>query len=265
MVQSDMILSLLEIDNKIQKGLFDKKGNTVSIKKIIMLREDILNFIKNTSSEADKLQSITHEIDWGKYPNLLKQLLENRFIYILELKKGLDIEKIWQEYFDFNYNEHPFKILLRIIVCRPRDMIYLITRIFESAINNGNSKATKQDLNNATKEYLKFFEDNIISETVSEFPNIRDIITKLKKFYGETIEYKNLIKILKDMKLSKEVCERIIKILFKKQFLAYNNLDKNQKYMDYDIFLDVLSKRFFFFFRKKVNLIINPKYQYLKT
>lgn len=154
-----MILSLFESSNKLLNEIKSAKVDDAKINTIIFLRKDIFEYVLSVAREPDKLTVRSYEINWLNYPNLLKRLVEERFRFILDLSQPSDIEKVWTEYFDISKSvgEHPFDVVKKIIAFRPRDIIYFFTKLFESAVNNGNIKVSKKDLEYAIGVYGYFF------------------------------------------------------------------------------------------------------------
>ncbi len=266
-IQSEMMSTLLEIENKIQKELLSKDSQ-VEVKQIIFLREDIFNYIRNEVAEPDKLVLMAHYINWEDYPGLLKKLIENRFAHILKLDESdseLLEKKAWREFFNFKEKRHPFEIIQEIITKRPRDLIYFVAKLFESAINNGNHKVDRKDLKYAITSYTEFLNNNLIAETRAEFPEISEILTRLQEYHGKQIEYRKFIKILREFKFNQLKKEKLIETLFNKSYMLGYDKKADKPFDDVKILKKKLGEKRFFFFRNKVFLIAHAKYYLLKN
>ena len=260
-IQSEMILSLMEIENKILSDLMSKKDE-VTIKQIVLLRKDIFDYIIKNSAEPDKIISLAHEIDWESYPILLKQLIEDRFRYIFKREKGDNVEDIWNEFFDL---KDPFKEIEEIVTKRPRDVIYFITRLFESAINNNHGKVSTSDYEKAIDEYSNFINNSLITETNAEYPEINQILSKLQKHFGQIVEYKIFKSIIESSGVRKDRIERLIEALFAKGYLLGFDEKEGKPFSDLEILKEKLKKRRFIFLPNKVFLIAHAKYWFIKN
>ncbi len=264
-VQVEMILALFEIENKIRHELISDTNSKIEIKQIVFLREDIFNYIKKQSIEPDKLTTMSHEIDWENYPLLLRDLVENRFGHILNLKDKQEIEKrAWREFFNFKEKKHPYDLILEIVTKRPRDLIYFVAKLFESAINNDHNKVDNEDLEYAIINYTEFLNDNLIAETRAEFPEISNILGKLQKYHGERFEYNQFTKILGEFKLDHAKQRKLIETLFDKGYMLGYDEKTNQPFSDIEVLNGKLQEKKLFFFPNKVYLIAHAKYYFIK-
>ena len=177
-LQADMILELLEYTASLNHFY----NASVPVK--IFLRKDIFNYLLSTAREADKLKLESYEIKWNDFPQELKHILEARFRYALE-EENLNNIDVWKDYFKFTNKKDPFEVILKQIVKRPRDIIYFVSRLFESAINRNSLYVEDDDLIYANNEYLNFLYTNLISEYKVEYPEIDKILALLKETYKD--------------------------------------------------------------------------------
>jgi hypothetical protein len=266
--QSEMILTLLEMENKLRKDITDRTGSKVGIKEIIFLRKDIFDYICRYTIEPDKLTTMSHEINWEEYPELLRRLIENRFKYILSLQNDNEIEdRAWREFFDFKKSggEHPYETIQGITTRRPRDLIYFISRLFESAINNGHVKVDDKDLSYAISSYTNFLNNNLIAETKAEFPEIAKIIEKLHKHRGEKLEYKKFRNIVRSFEYDPYRIDKLVKTLFRNDYMVGFDEKTNKAFSDFEVLKTKLREKRYFFFPNKVYVIAHAKYYYIKN
>jgi len=266
-IQSEMILTLLEIDEKIKQDLISKERTRVNVKQIIFLRKDIFDYIRNVATEPDKLTTMSHEIQWENYPNLLRDLINNRFKHILGLNSDTEVEdKAWHDFFDIKdkSKRHPYDIIRDIITCRPRDLIYFISRLFESAINKGHSKVNQEDLHYAIVSYTAFLNNNLIAETRAEFPEIPNILAKLQEHHGEKIEYRKFCRIVRSFSYDQKKLEKLIATFFDKGYMLGYDDKTGKPFSDLDILKKKLEERRFFFLHNKVYVIAHAKYYFIK-
>lgn len=265
--QTEMLLTLLEMENKIKKDLEVDKETRVEVKEMIFIRKDIFEYVLKDSNEPDKLALISHEINWEEYPSLLKTLIDNRFKHILTLRTEEDVEqKGWKAFFDLGHKDkrHPYEIIKEIIILRPRDLIYFVRSLFESAINQGHAKVNKEDLQYAINSYTIFLNKNLIAETKAEFPEVENILAKLQEHRGEKLEYGKFCKIVKDFGYDSKKLEKLVKTLFEKDYMVGFDDKTNQSFTDLEILHKKLKERKYFVFKNKVYVIAHAKYYYIK-
>lgn len=268
-VQSEMILTLLEYAGHVQKEFVNKSGNNVDVKAFIFLRKDIFDFVKRQAREPDKLTIDSHEINWEDFPKLLQKLIEARFRYILDLDESYNMELIWKEYFDLDKKKHAFDMIKDACVLRPRDIIYFVSKLFESAINNSHSIVQFNDFEYAVNAYTSFLHMNLIAETSAEFPKIDEILSKLQENFGQPIDYYKFKGIISSFEHDEYTANKLIEALFAKGYLV--GIDKKGDEIFSDIIklneklntksIPIIGR----FFKKKIYIIAHPKYQIRKV
>lgn len=263
-IQTEMIDSLLEIDNKIKKELVNKEDKQIDLKTIIFLRRDIFEYILKKVKEPDKLALMQNEIDWEKYPELLKKVIEKRFKYSLDIKNEQNIEKTWKEYFEIK-GKTPFDSIKSIVTLRPRDIIYFVSQLFDSAINRGGDKVINHDFENAIKNYASFLNENLIAETKAEYPEISAILSKLQEYHGKKLEYKTFSKILDSFHFNQKKKEKFTKILFNRGYMLGFDTATSQPFEDVDTLQRKLKEKRWYFFSNKVYVIAHAKYYTIKN
>ncbi len=265
-IQAEMIVSLLEVKEKIIHELPEIKFNFQST---IFLRKDIFEFISKHVNEPDKLLTQTHEINWEQYPEKLKELVDNRFRYLLELDPDVNIdEEIWNKYFDISNNkkDRAFDVIEKIITKRPRDLLYFLGRLLESAVNNNRNKVNSIDLNFAINNYTKFLSQNIIAEVRAFFPEIEGILTRLQAFHGEKMEYKEYLRITEEYGLNSSKAEDLVAHLFEKGYmLGYDSKTDSSFSSIEKLKVQLNEKRFFGLRKNKVYIIAHAKYYMIKN
>lgn len=264
-LQTDMILTLIDIENKIKNELKIGSASNISLKNIIFLRQDIYDYVRSRSIEPDKLTTMAHVIDWENYSALLREMLENRFVHILNIDKTAVEEKAWKAFFSFKGKKHPYDLISEIITKRPRDLIYFVGRLFESAINKDHKKVNDEDLQYAILSYTEFLNNNLIAETRAEFPDIAEVLSQLQGYNGEMIEYSKLDKILDACKYDKKRKKNLVETLFKKQYMLGFDTKTNEPFDDLEVLERKLKEKKWFFLRNKVFVIAHAKYYFIKN
>jgi hypothetical protein len=263
-IQTDMILSLLEIQDTIRKLLSENRRQQFEIRRVVFLRKDIFDYILSTVNEPDKFTAMSHEINWENYPALLKRVIDDRFKHILNLTTPQEVEKTWREYFDLAYDRHPFNVIEEIITKRPRDLIYFVSRLFESAINRGSQKVGIDDLRNAIESYTKFLNSNLIAETMAEYPEVSTILARLQEHHGKTMEYKVLSSILDEFKYDANRKDAFVSALFEKNYMVGYDEKTKTPFADIETLRRKLQERKYIFFTNTVYVICHAKYYYIR-
>jgi hypothetical protein len=270
-VQADMLLSLFEVTGIIEQDLAKDSKSKMKLRVILFLREDIFRYILNHAREPDKLMLYKHDIDWSNFPGKLKQLIEKRFQYVLNLDETANMDEIWVEYFNLNpyIKKTVFERLQEACLPRPRDMLMFMHQMFESAVNNSHDKVLEQDFQYALKKYADFLYQNLIAEMIAEFPNIREILNTLHEKYYDKIELEQLINESEKMPFNEcHPFDKLIDSLVSNGYFELRNMETGEKYTEFRIACDKLTQsytRFLFFKLKpkvpKIYAHLTPQYR----
>lgn len=263
-IQADLIISLYDATDKV-KTLLTDKNIKLDVKQILFLRKDIFDFVMNHVNEPDKLTTMSYEINWENYPQKLKTVIENRYMHALGLADETYTENTWREFFDIDDNRHPFDIIDELITRRPRDIIYFVSRLFESAVNKGHLKVNKDDLMYAIENYTIFLNKNLIAEVKAEYPEIMDILFKLQKHHGKIIEYAEYEAVLEEIGYDSEKRKSFTKTLFSKEYMIGYDNKKHEPIYDIAELEKRLNERRYFFIKNKVYVIAHAKYYFIKN
>jgi len=196
--QSIMINTLFEYIDKLKNEIENPK---IDIRSVLFLRKDIFNFILKDAQDSDKLMMDSFEINWVKFPMLLNTVVNNRLVSVLDSKDKID--DIWNNYFFFEEIIYPFEKIQKVIIKRPRDAIYFMSRLFESAVNHGKTRVDNTDFKYALEEYSKFLYNNLILEIRAIFPKIEELLCILKAEHPLIMEEAVIISIEKFYKIIK--------------------------------------------------------------
>lgn len=229
-VQADMILSLFEVIGVAENELCRRSKSEVKMKAILFLRYDIFKYILNVADEPDKLILYKNDVDWSSFPGKLKQLIEQRFRFVLNSD---NIDAVWTDYFDLdNKNKKSvFERLCESCLPRPRDMLMFMRQMFEAAVNNGHDKVKENDYKYALKEYAEFLYQNLIAEMSAEFPNIRSVLDLLHEKYHDRIDFEKLIKDL-ELVTDSDTVDSLVDALIANEYFILINADTGEKYHD---------------------------------
>lgn len=271
-IQTSMILSLFEVTGQIESHISSRHGQRVDIKVILFLRKDIFDYILRHAREPDKLILNKQEIDWAKNPNQLKLLIEKRFEYVLSLKSDDEIAKVWDKYFAVRLqpNKSVFSKIMEACIPRPRDLLMFMRNMFESAVNNGNSKVLEEDFEKALEEYSSYLYQNLVAEMVSEYPNIRNLLDRLHSGYIDRIEYVRLKEEALTILDDKSKLPQLINSLMENGYFRLSNSSNRIIYASFfeaeEEYQKKCKKIWFFTYRPRrttIDAVFTPQYKRL--
>jgi len=264
-LQSGLITSLINIDDKIKHLLVDRNDNPIGLKHLVFLRTDIYKYILENTIESDKITTQTQEISWENHPELLRKMIENRFKHVLNLNTQSDIEHTWDEFFDFVKSGHPYDEIDKITTRRPRDVLYFISKLLESAVNSNRRKVGSDDLAYAIESYATFLNQNLIEELKPRFSEIGMIFSALQKYHGKNLEYGLFMNILDDFKYDRARKDEVFEALFENKYIVEYNQKNDAPISDIDTFRTKLKEKRFIFFKNKLYVIAHAKYYFVKN
>lgn len=259
-LQSNMILTLLEVDSQIKNDLSNEKKDNISVFNYIFLREDIYNYISNKANEPDKLKTISYKINWEDYPLKLKELVELKLNHILNRSTTGSMQDIWDELFNIPCKTSVFDTIKDVIVLRPRDILFFIQSLFESAANYNHAKVEKSDFEYAVNQYTEFLNGNLIAEMKAEYVCIADILTLFQSY--QELRYKDYCTKLKSkFGYDEEQIKRLTIALFKNNYLTAFDKTIGQNCLSYAELEEALTKRIWFCFKHNIVLYVNSQYK----
>jgi hypothetical protein len=262
-IQSEMILTLLEFSGKLEQDIVVKQTSKPKVNTVIFLRKDIFDYIRKLAREPDKLAIRSFEIDWVAHPNLLKKMIEKRFEYVLNISPE-SAEKIWKDYFSIG-KMHAFDVIKGIVVLRPRDIIYFMSKMFESAVNNDNEVVKNSDMDYAIEAYTYFLHNNLIAEMKAEHPKIEEILSKLQHNYGDSIEYTKFRTTVSEFNYNENGIDYLLQSLLDKGYMLGVNERNKEVIYNLDVIKKLFyEKRYWFFKANRIILIPHPDEYFLK-
>jgi len=260
-LQTEMILSLLEFVGKLPNEL---QNSNIKVSSLILLRKDIFDYILSASREPDKLTAKTFEINWQNHESKLRDVIEKRFKHTLQLEDTSDSTVIWKEYFKLKSDQNPFNIILKIIVPRPRDVIYFVSKLFESAVNKNKTVVNEEDFDYATEAYSNFLHKNLIAELKAEYPEIENIMNEIQhKYYGYFLDYNKFRSFLDSIGYKDRKC-LFINTLFKNNYITCV-ANKKTLLKSFSELEEYNNKKRMFFLRKySVQVLLHPDWMLVK-
>ncbi|MCM3715869.1 nucleotide-binding protein [Alkalihalobacillus oceani] len=207
---SDLLFGLLNVVQKITEEFQRKsyKHLKVNLSLIVFLRSDIFSRIMNYAPERDKIPY--KHLSWSE-SRMLFRVIENRIEYSITGVTSPDV--LWEEYFCDKVRDLPLKEYVeKLILPRPRDIVFFFKEALQVAVNNGHSKVEEEDFIEAEYAYSHYALKSLLPENggrVKDFENIlyefageksilsRDEIEHYLADYGQDVE--ELITILCEM------------------------------------------------------------------
>jgi len=242
-LQSELILALFEVNTFIHKILPSNNSYEINVKEIFFLRKDIYNFIRKRHPDQDKMAINTVEIDWEPRKPLLKELIERRFQFVLQLDSLKEAQLVWSNHFNLDKPKDPIDVIFDVINLRPRDLIVFVSRLFETAFNHGRDKVSQEDFNNTLEVYSSIANQNIIAEIKAEYPYVEDVFVELQRYRTSAIQYPAFIKILTASGVPIPEQFPLIDTLFSKSYLLAFNKRSKTPISDIDTLMEELKPK----------------------
>ncbi|MBT3272128.1 MAG: hypothetical protein HN368_03160 [Spirochaetales bacterium] len=256
-LQADMILSLLSFNDRLTEEL---RNETIKPHTVIFLRNDIFEYVLDRAREPDKLVAKKTEVDWHRFPEKLKEMIEARFRYSLHRPQDAAVDDVWDQYFNLRRRIHPFEALRKVIVSRPRDYIFFLSKMFESAINHSKSASEDDDFDYALEAYSNYLYRNMIAETQARFPKIVNILKEVqKRSQSGVMDFREFERLLLEFGLSESQSFDLIRFLYEKEFVYAYNTQSGKVLASYiDLEKARNERRFILFRRNKISIQILP-------
>ena len=224
---STFLFGLISVSNRIKIELSPKSSNT-DFSLLIFLRSDIFAYIYKLARERDKIKY--QLITWDD-SELLLSVIEERLKYNFP---EYSIPQIWKNYFCSSIDNIPIKdYIIKNILPRPRDIIFLILEALKITVAKNHSKIEEDDIKNAQKRYSQYALDSLLveSEIDSDFEKL------LYEFVGcpYIISKARLEEIIRNTFDNKYTYEYLTKILCERSFLGRKIADNTFRYQyDFD-------------------------------
>jgi hypothetical protein len=240
---SSLILGLIHVSQNLAADFnFDKRvQRRMRFSLVIFLRSDIFSHLSDFANEKDKISHA--RLAWDDNDKLLA-VIDERFKSSIE---NLTAGQIWEKYFAQNINGIPVKeYLLRYIIPRPRDLIYLLKESIAEATSRGHVRVEENDIMSAQKRYSEYVLDSVVSEYVGdEF----DLLTVCFEFINQkpVLTLDELAKIFSLAGVPEDKHSSCLKILRNISFLGFR-IDKSMYRFVSDFGeskkLEVIARRF---------------------
>lgn len=172
-LQAQVMFALMGLDRELAGDFGDARVHAT-----LFLRRNIFEYILRDVRERDKLLGQTAELVWSDAA-LLGRVIRER-VRVACIRQGVAQAEVWGDIFPREVEGTPTeKWLYDHIMPRPRDLIHLIRKAMETAVNREHKSVYEADLIDAVRSYSAFAVNQVISEYESEEPWIAQTIFAL--------------------------------------------------------------------------------------
>lgn len=170
---SDLLLGLLSTVGKVERELVRDLpiSSNLAVTLSVFLRSDIFAHVKERAREPDKI--VASVVQWSD-GEVLRRVVEERFLS--SRRPGTLPKELWDRFFcaDIDGESTP-EYLLRRVLPRPRDLIFLCNAAVGVAINRGHQQVEASDIRAAEMLYSQFAFEALLVEngiTQQEFESV---------------------------------------------------------------------------------------------
>ena len=188
---AEVLLGLLTASGHIPREFLqkDSRRQRLNISLVTFLRSDIFYKVRQYAREPDKIRY--SRLEWGDR-DILRRVIEERFVASHD--GDISPEELWSQYFCEEVNGMPTRdYVLRVILPRPRDLIYFTNVAVSTAVNRRHTRVESDDILEAENQYSMYALESIVVENtlpnvdlesiIFEFVEANPVLTK-----GEVIE-----------------------------------------------------------------------------
>ena len=137
----------------------------------VFLRSDIFDAVASVAREPDKLPVV--RLEWED-PELLARVIEERF---LSSRPDSSADELWSRFFVGRIDGATARDrLLRRVMPRPRDLIYLTSTAIANAVNRRSDLVDVESIRAAERDYSQFAVDSILVEASTECESMDEVI-----------------------------------------------------------------------------------------
>lgn len=211
-----LLLGLLNVIQQVWRD-FRSEGPrrpSIPLKVVVLLRSDIFAEVFKRSHERDKL--VFSRVSWGD-GELLLRVLEERLVE--QDGDGSSQIRGWSDVFCDTVSGLPVgEFILKNVIARPRDLIYLAKTAHALAVNRGHSIVAEKDMVDAQVLYSQYALDSLTTGR-AQLPELESL---LYEFAGgpEIVSTEHLLQAMKHAGIGAERHEEIIDLLCDLEFLG---------------------------------------------
>jgi hypothetical protein len=165
-----LITATARVGDEMRYG--DRSRHSTKYTSAIFLRSDIFNRITEAADEPDK---ISHSrLTWND-TELLLRIIEER--YVASHGSASDPAEMWHKYFCPEVRGIPTRdYLVRRILPRPRDMVYIVKAAVSFAVNRKHDRVEQKDILDGEMQYSQYAWDSILVENNTIIPGLDKVL-----------------------------------------------------------------------------------------
>ncbi len=173
---SDLLFGLLNVSGRIASDF--RRDPTFrerfAFSVILFLRSDIFAAIIRFAHERDKVP--VQRMSWDD-PEMLLRVLEERFMKS-DVGLGSPIG-IWQEFFSATIRNRPTRqYIIETVLPRPRDLLFLVKRSLQFALNRSHGRIEEEDVLSAELEYSQFALNSLLAENAGQIVDFEKLLAQ---------------------------------------------------------------------------------------
>lgn len=208
--QSMFLLSLLAVVPEMKHDL--NKSNReaeASVDAVVFLRSDIFARVRVHSREPDKLP--VHYMAWPSHA-ALHRVIEERYASAVSYERPG--ERVWERIFPQRIDDVPTKEhILRRVLPRPRDVIFLCNAALESATMRDAGRVEKTDVVAAEQRYSAHAVDTVLVEAGDQRRAVESALFALMGAEGSVMTMEAAIDLVVDDCGTIEEAQRVVGLL----------------------------------------------------
>jgi len=204
------------------------------LKTVVFLRNDVFERLIDGMPDRGKESNISLD---NSDPEVLKEILKQRAVASLG-EKIESFDAFWASLFDRHVGgEDSFRYLLRHTLLRPRDVLNLVRKAVDVAVNRGHERVEEDDLRSAVSSQSNDFLRDLVYEVRDTNGASAELIDEFVGLRSD-LSQEELGRILSGAGSSSEQVAGLMDLLLWYSFLGLRRADGTELYSfqaDYDV------------------------------
>lgn len=226
-----LLRCLLVASRKLQKEMQRRR---VDLKTIIFLRNDVFERLVDGMPDRGKESSVSLD---NSDPEVLEEIIRQRAVASLG-ESIPSFEAFWVSLFDQHIGgEASFRYLLRHTFLRPRDVLELVRKAVDTAVNRGHERVEEDDLRTAVVSQSDDVKSDLIYEVRDTHGATAELIDEFVGV-GHELSEEEMTNVLRATSSTDGDVRRVVDLLLWYSFVGLKRDDGSEMYsfqMDYDI------------------------------
>lgn len=226
-----LLRCLLVATRKLQKEMQRRR---VDLKTVIFLRNDVFERLIDGMPDRGKESSVSLD---NSDPEVLEEIIRQRAVTSLG-ENIASFDAFWGSLFDQHIGgEASFRYLLRHTFLRPRDILGLVRKAVDTAVNRGHERVEESDLRAAVISQSDDAKSDMTYEVRDTHGSAADLIDEFIGL-GPEISQVQMTEVLRKKGTTDEAMQTVVDLLLWYSFVGLKRADGSEMYsfqMDYDI------------------------------